>query len=149
MFTTKDTKVTKGFFVYYAFFAAILFVFSPDSSRAVDNLRVATASLTSPSILYLLAAQKEGYFNQEGLNVEILNIRGELAAKIASVGEVDFFTQGFSGLNAAVRGLPLKILMVVDEKPDWDFIAQSQIKSFAQLKGAAVGILSIGGRSRW
>lgn len=52
-------------------------------------------------------------------------------------------------MNAAVRGLPLKILMVVDEKPDWDFIAQSQIKSFAQLKGAAVGILSIGGRSRW
>ena len=66
-------------------------------------------------------------------------------AKITSVGEVDFFTQGFSGLNAAVRGLPLKILMVVDEKPDWDFIAQPQIKSFAQLKGAAVGILSIGG----
>jgi ABC-type nitrate/sulfonate/bicarbonate transport system substrate-binding protein len=48
-------------------------------------------------------------------------------------------------LNAAVLGLPLKILMIVDEKPDWDFIAQPQIKRFAQLKGAAVGILSIGG----
>jgi ABC-type nitrate/sulfonate/bicarbonate transport system substrate-binding protein len=88
---------------------------------------------------------KEGFFKSEGLNVEILNIRGELAAKITSVGEVDFFTQGFSGLNAAMRGLPLKILMIVDEKPDWDFIAQPQIKRFAQLKGAAVGILSIGG----
>lgn len=100
--------------------------------------------MTSPSVLYLLVAQKEGYFKNEGLNVEILNIRGELAAKITSVGEVDFFTQGFSGLNAAVRGLPLKILMVVDEKPDWDFIAQPQIKSFVQLKGAAIGILSSG-----
>jgi hypothetical protein len=48
-------------------------------------------------------------------------------------------------LNAAVRGLSLKVLMVVDEKPDWDFIAQPQIKTFAQLKGSAVGILSIGG----
>ncbi|MBM2803603.1 MAG: hypothetical protein HW419_1496 [Deltaproteobacteria bacterium] len=101
--------------------------------------------MTSPSVLYLLVAQKEGYFKDAGLNVEIINMRGELAAKITSIGEIDFFTQGFSGLGAAVRGIPLKVLMIVDEKPDWDFIAQPQIKTFAQLKGAAVGILSIGG----
>ena len=153
VFTTKDmvrlrspqATITKGFFAYFAFFAANLLVFVPGSTYAVDNIRVATASLTSPSVLYLLVAQKEGYFKNEGLNVEILNIRGELAAKITAVGEIDFFTQGFSGLNAAVRGLALKILLVADEKPDWDFIVQPQIKSFAQLKGAAVGILSIGG----
>ena len=145
MFTTKDTKITKGFFFLFAFVAATLFVFVPELTHAVDNIRVASASLTSPSILYLQVAQKEGYFKNEGLNVEILNIRGELAAKITSVGEIDLFTQGFSGLAAAVRGLPLKILMVVDEKPDWDLIAQPQIKTFAQLKGGAVGILSIGG----
>ena len=143
--TTQATRLLKVFFAYLAFFAVDNFLFPSSSARALDNIRVASASLTSPSILYLQVAQKEGYFKQEGLNVEILNIRGELAAKITSVGEIDFFTQGFSGLNAAVRGLPLKILMVVDEKPDWDFIAQPQIKSFAQLRGAAVGILSIGG----
>ena len=145
MFVTKDARITKSFLVYVAFFVANLFVFVPELINAADNVRVASASLTSPSILYLQVAQKEGYFRNEGLNVEILNIRGELAAKITAVGEVDFFTQGFSGLNAAVRGLPLKLLMVVDEKPDWDFISQPQIKTFAQLKGAAVGILSIGG----
>ena len=143
MFTTK--KFAKRVFVYFALFAGNLFAFAADPTHALDGIRVASASLTSPSILYLQVAQKEGYFKNEGLNVEILNIRGELAAKITSVGEIDFFTQGFSGLNAAVRGLPLKVLMVVDEKPDWDFIAQPQIKSFAQLKGGAVGILSIGG----
>jgi len=144
MFTARGTKVARVFFGYFALFAAYIFVLT-SAAHALDNIRVASASLTSPSILYLQVAQKEGYFKQEGLNVEILNIRGELAAKITSVGEIDFFTQGFSGLNAAVRGLPLKILMVVDKKPDWDFVAQPQIKSFAQLKGAAVGILSIGG----
>ena len=143
MFTTK--KFAKRVFVYFAFFAANLLALAADPTHAADDIRVASASLTSPSILYLQVAQKEGYFKNEGLNVEILNIRGELAAKITSVGEIDFFTQGFSGLNAAVRGLPLKVLMVVDEKPDWDFIAQPQIKSFAQLKGGAVGILSISG----
>ena len=138
-------KSSKVFFAPLAFFAANLLVFDPSLTHALDNVRVATASMTSPSVLYLLVAQKEGYFKDAGLNVEIINMRGELAAKITSIGEIDFFTQGFSGLGAAVRGIPLKVLMIVDEKPDWDFIAQPQIKTFAQLKGAAVGILSIGG----
>ena len=49
--------------------------------------------MTSPSVIYLLVAQKEGYFKSEGLNVEIINMRGELAAKITTIGEIDFFTQ--------------------------------------------------------
>ena len=36
--------------------------------------------MTSPSVLYLLIAQREGYFKAEGLNVEIINMRGEIAA---------------------------------------------------------------------
>jgi len=142
---TKAAKFTKALLACFALLAVNFLAFASNAIHAADNLRVASASLTSPSILYLQVAQKEGYFKNEGLNVEILNIRGELAAKITSIGEIDFFTQGFSGLSAAVRGLPLRILMVIDEKPDWDFIAQPQIKSFAQLRGAAVGILSIAG----
>jgi len=139
------SKAARNFFVSFAFYAANLFVFAPGSIHALDNVRVATPSLTSPSVLYLLVAQKEGHFKDAGLNVEIINMRGELAAKITAIGEIDFFTQGFSGLGAAVRGIPLKILMIADEKPDWDFIAQPQIKTFAQLKGTPVGILSIAG----
>jgi len=46
----------KGLFVYFAFFAANLFIFVAESTHAVDDLRVASASLTSPSILYLQIA---------------------------------------------------------------------------------------------
>jgi ABC-type nitrate/sulfonate/bicarbonate transport system substrate-binding protein len=125
--------------------ALLVGVFETLPALAVENIRVATASMTSSSVLYLLVAQKEGHFKSEGLNVEIINMRGEIAAKIASAGEIDFFTQGLSGLTAAIRGLPLKILMVIDQKPAWDFIAQPNIKSFTQLKGATVGILSFEG----
>ncbi|HTN72413.1 MAG TPA: ABC transporter substrate-binding protein [Methylomirabilota bacterium] len=144
---TRDARITKYFSAYFGFFvvAMVLLALRAGSTYALDNIRVATASMTSPSVLYLLMAQKEGYFKNEGLNVEIIAIRGEIAAKIAVAGEIDFFTQALSGLTAAVRGMPLKVLMVVDEKPGWDFIAQPQIKSFAQLKGGMVGILSLEG----
>ena len=132
----------------FVLFAILLLGFSPAGARnlhAVDNIRIATASMTSSSVIYLLIAQREGYFKNEGLNVEIINMRGEIAAKISTSGGVDFFTQGLSGLTAAVRGLPLKILMVVEQKPSWDFVAQPNIKSFAQLKGGTIGILSFEG----
>ena len=121
-----------------------VFVFNPITTSPWTTFR--SERVDDFAVGYLFARRpEEGYFKSEGLNVEIINMRGELAAKITSIGEIDFFTQSFSGLNAAIRGLPLKILMVVDEKPDWDFIAQPQIKSFVQLKGSAVGILSIAG----
>jgi len=128
-----------------AIFLLLLFPGGAGKLYAVDNIRIATASMTSSSVIYLLIAQREGYFKSEGLNVEIINMRGEIAAKIATSGDVDVFTQGLSGLTAAVRGLPLKILMVVEQKPSWDFVAQPNIKSFAQLKGGTVGILSFEG----
>jgi NitT/TauT family transport system substrate-binding protein len=145
--TTKYTNITEFFFACFVFFliAAVSLTVYPGSTHAVDRLRVATASMTSPSVLYLLIAQREGYFKNEGLNVEIINMRGELAAKIAVAGEIDFFTQALSGLTAAVRGMPLKILLIVDEKPSWDLMAQPHIKSFAQLKGGTIGILSFEG----
>jgi len=62
IFTTKVTKSMKVIFLSFAFFAANLFVFAPGLSLAVDNIRVATPSMTSPSVLYLLVAQKEGHF---------------------------------------------------------------------------------------
>jgi NitT/TauT family transport system substrate-binding protein len=110
-----------------------------------EKIRVATASLTSPSVAYLLVGRREGFFKDEGLQVELLNIRGELAVKTAVAGEVAFATQSGSSLAAAVRGIPVKILAVIDDKPPWELIAQPQIKSFAQLKGGTIGVLSLEG----
>jgi len=135
----------KMLFALTGSFLLVFFSGGAGKLYALDNIRIATASMTSSSVIYLLIAQREGYFKNEGLNVEVINMRGEIAAKIAASGDVDFFTQGLSGLTAAVRGLPLKILMVVEQKPSWDFVAQPNIKSFAQLKGGTVGILSFEG----
>ncbi|MBI4526753.1 MAG: ABC transporter substrate-binding protein [Deltaproteobacteria bacterium] len=135
-------------FVFFAFLSAVVpvIIFSGVSlAFALDNIRVATASMTSPSVLYLLVAQREGYYKSEGLNVELINMRGEISVKIATAGEIDFFTQGGSALTAAVRGIPVKVLMIVDDKPGWDFIAQPNIRSIAQLKGGTVGIISFEG----
>jgi len=112
-----------------------------DTSFAIDNLRVAYPSLNT-SVFALIIAQKEGYMKEEGLNVELLSIRGEIAIRTTLAGDVDFFTNAGSALAAAVRAVPVKLVTVFQDKPGWDLIAQPDIKSVAQLRGKNIAVMS-------
>jgi len=120
-------------------FTLVLFTSAPAAS--VENMRVAHPSLSS-SVICLLIANKEGYYKEEGLNLEFLSIRGEIAIRTALAGEVDFFTNAGSALAAAARNVPVKILAVFQDTPGWDLIAQPNIKSIAQLRGSTIAIMS-------
>jgi ABC-type nitrate/sulfonate/bicarbonate transport system substrate-binding protein len=111
------------------------------SALAIDNVRVAHPSV-SGSVLCLMIANKEGYFKEEGINVEFLSIRGEIAIRTTLAGEIDFFTNAGSALAAVARNVPLKILAVFQDKPGWDLIALPNIKSIAQLRGQTIAIMS-------
>jgi len=104
-------------------------------------IRVAYPSINA-SVFCVIIADKEGYLKEEGLDVQLLSIRGEIAIRTALAGEIDFFTNAGSALAAAVRNVPVKILTVFQDRPAWDLIAQPDIKSIAQLRGANVGIMS-------
>jgi ABC-type nitrate/sulfonate/bicarbonate transport system substrate-binding protein len=114
---------------------------APLSLHAAENVRAAYPSMNN-SVFCLTIAQKEGYLREEGLHLELLSIRGEIAIRTTLAGEVDFFTNAGSALAAAVRGVPVKILTIFQDKPSWDLIAQPNIKSIAQLRGANVAIMS-------
>ena len=119
----------------------MLSLFAVESSLALENVRVAYPSMNT-SVFCLIIAQKEGYLKEEGLDVQLLSIRGEIAIRTALAGEVDFFTNAGSALAAAVRAVPVKIVTVFQDKPGWDLIAQPDIKSIAQLRGKNIAIMS-------
>jgi ABC-type nitrate/sulfonate/bicarbonate transport system substrate-binding protein len=119
----------------------ILLLLTPMGALAAENVRAAYPSMNN-SVFCLTIAQKEGYLREEGLDVQLLSIRGEIAIRTVLAGEVDFFTNAGSALAAAVRGVPVKILTIFQDKPSWDLIAQPNIKSIAQLRGANVAIMS-------
>ena len=64
---------------------ALFLFFTVQRSPAIDNLRVAYPSMNT-SVFALVIAQKEGYFKEEGLNVELLSIRGEIAIRTTLAG---------------------------------------------------------------
>ena len=119
----------------------IVSLFAVEPALAMENVRVAYPSMNT-SVFCLIIAQKEGYLKEEGLEAQLLSIRGEIAIRTTLAGEVDFFTNAGSALAAGVRGVPVKITTVFQDKPGWDLIAQPDIKSVAQLRGKNIAIMS-------
>jgi ABC-type nitrate/sulfonate/bicarbonate transport system substrate-binding protein len=132
----KPRKIARLFFAWL-----IVLLFAVELSRAAENVRVAYPSMNT-SVFCLIIAQKEGYLKEEGIDAQLLSIRGEIAIRTTLAGEVDFFTNAGSALAAAVRSVPVKIVTVFQDKPGWDLIAQPDIKSVAQLRGKNIAIMS-------
>lgn len=118
-----------------------LLTFPSRNGHSQENVRIAHPSL-SASVLCLIIANKEGYCRDEGLIVEFLSIRGEIAIRTTLAGEIDMFTNAGSGIAAVARNVPVKILAVFQDRPGWDLIALPNIKSIAQLRGQTVAIMS-------
>ena len=136
--------MTKAMMVGFFRLATLLVTFlllSLRDAAALENVRIAYPTMGT-GVFYLVVALKEGYYKEDGLNVELLNVRGEIAIKTALAGEVDFFTNAGSALAGAVRGVPLKVLTVIQDSPSWELIVQPQFKSVAQLKGTTIGVMS-------
>ena len=120
---------------------SLVSLFAVASSYSAENVRVAYPSMNT-SVFCLIIAQKEGYLKEEGIDAQLLSIRGEIAIRTTLAGEVDFFTNAGSALAASVRSVPVKIVTVFQDKPGWDLIAQPEIKSVAQLRGKNIAIMS-------
>jgi ABC-type nitrate/sulfonate/bicarbonate transport system substrate-binding protein len=132
----NDTRTTLLSLFWFVF---SLFAVVP--ALAIENVRVAYPSMNT-SVFSLIIAQKEGYLKEEGLDAQLLSIRGEIAIRTTLAGEVDFFTNAGSALAAAVRGVPVKLVTVFQDKPGWDLIASPEIKSISQLRGKNIAIMS-------
>ena len=60
-------------------------------------------------------------------------------------GSVDYSSAAGSIIAAGVRGAPVRLVLIVNSKPQFDLVGQPDIKTVPQLKGKVVGISSRGG----
>ena len=72
-------------------------------------------------------------------------MRPNISVTALVTGQVDFATVHGSIVRAAARGLPVKGLIVMADRPAYFLITKPGVKSIAALKGRTVGISSLGG----
>jgi NitT/TauT family transport system substrate-binding protein len=126
------------------FVAAILFVFFcqviPAEARKVA-VGVPVLDVTQ-SALYV--ARDRGYYQKEGLDVDLILMRGGVANQALIAGNVEFTTVPTAGLQAALQGAPLKVVLSTFHKPMFWLYARPEIRNVKDLSGKKVAVSSLG-----
>ncbi|HKX50251.1 MAG TPA: ABC transporter substrate-binding protein, partial [Candidatus Binatia bacterium] len=88
---------------------------------------------------------KHGHFQQERIRAELIFMRPNISITALVNGQVEFATVHGSVVRAAARGLPVKSLMVIADRPAYFLVTKAMVKSIPALKGKTIGIASLGG----
>jgi len=113
-------------------------------SAQLKKVRFSVSAVSIAEVPFRIA-QVKGFYRDEGLDAEFIFIRGAVGMQALLGGSVDYTSASGSTIAAAVRGLPVKLVFIASAKPQFDLIAQREIRSVQDLKGKAVGISSRGG----
>jgi NitT/TauT family transport system substrate-binding protein len=103
-------------------------------------------SIPGPTLSYvpLYYGQEKGFFSQNGLDLQILVVRGIVGVSSLMSGEIDVTCHAGSGFSAALRGLPLKIISVTRDRPIHELVIDS-FASSTELKGKSIAVGSLEG----
>jgi len=104
-------------------------------------------SIPGPTLSYvpLYYGQEKGFFAQEGLDLQVLVVRGIIGISSLMSGEIDVTCHAGSGFSAALRGIPVKIISVTRERPVHELIVNAAIQNPVDLKGKSIAVGSLDG----
>jgi ABC-type nitrate/sulfonate/bicarbonate transport system substrate-binding protein len=95
-----------------------------------------------------LVAEKKGLYAKYGLRSEHVIISLAVAINALGTGDLDCVVSVAQGVSAALRGFPVKLVMMTEDKLDFFLMTKPDIRSVADLKGKVVGINYPGSTTR-
>src|SRR5262249_8281826 len=107
---------------------------NPHPSIAAERITIATPSrglFEFPSVV----AIRKGYYKDEGLDVDKVQMQPAIAVKALITGDVDYLMAWGSAIRAAVTGVPIKAVVGMASRPLHVLIARPEIKTPRDLKG--------------
>jgi len=111
---------------------------------AQERVKIAVSS-RSIAFIDLYIAQDRGFFREEGLTAELIQVSANAATAALVSGEVDALGAVGLAARASQSGLPIKVLAVTGNRALFWLASRPEFKSIPALKGANLGITSRNG----
>jgi ABC-type nitrate/sulfonate/bicarbonate transport system substrate-binding protein len=111
---------------------------------ALQKVKIAVSS-RGIAFIDLYIAEHRGFFREEGLEPELIQVSANVATAALAAGEVDALGAVGLAARASQTGLPIKVLAVTGHRALFWLVSKPDIKSIAELKGASLGITSRNG----
>jgi ABC-type nitrate/sulfonate/bicarbonate transport system substrate-binding protein len=112
--------------------------------HAADRIRIGFPDLAA-TFVPLAVGEKRAFFQEQGIQTELIRINPAIALQALAGGEIDYYTVLGPGVAAAIRGVPVKLVAAYVPVAPTALIARPEIKSVPELKGKTMGVNAYGG----
>jgi NitT/TauT family transport system substrate-binding protein len=130
-----------------AFLILLLIVLCGSAQAAVGgDLRKVTLSYSAVSMTWfpVKVAVEKGFFRQEGLEPQLIQMNGNVATVALANGHIDFSLNISPVLNGAMQGLGTKLVAALNSRPFFSLVVRPEINAAADLKGKIFAVSSFG-----
>jgi NitT/TauT family transport system substrate-binding protein len=113
---------------------------------AATELRKVTLSYSAVSMTWfpVKVAVERGFFHNEGLEPQLVQMNGNVATVALANGHIDFSLNISPVLNGAMQGLGTKLVAALNSRPLFALVVRPEISSAAELKGKVFAVASFG-----
>ena len=118
---------------------AIFLLLILHSASWAKPIRIAIPGYNITQIAFFVARER-GFFKEEGLDVELVQMTGTVANLALMTGEVPFTSVPTAAMTANLRGANLRVLFTTFERPLFWLYSRPQIRDVKDLKGRKVGV---------
>src|SRR5258707_3408837 len=115
---------------------ALFFAASTATARTV---RIALPGYNITEIVFFPAKEK-GFYKEEGLDVDLIQMTGTLANLALMSGEVSFSSVPAAAMSANLRGANLRGLFSSYERPLFWLMTRAPIRDVRELKSQKIGL---------
>ena len=114
--------------------------------RAAAELSKVTLSYSAVSMTWfpVKVAVEKGFFRDEGLEPQLIQMNGNVATVALANGHIDFSLNISPVLNGAMQGLGTKLVAALNARPLFALVVRPEITSAAELKGKVFAVASFG-----
>lgn len=135
---------------YKYFFLFVFLVTAGLASRAFGQSAADKVIISFPSrsiaSIDLFIAKDMGFFREEGIEADLVQIRGNIAISAAVAGQVDAINNVGTVIHAIERGdVPFKVLAVSLKRNLFWLVSRPEFNSIKDLKGKSFGTTTFGG----
>jgi len=122
-------------------FVGFMAVATPASAQ--EKIRIGISS-SSPGFLPTVIAEHKGFYSKYGLTSEHIRISLAIAMNALGSGDLDYAITMAQGVSAAVRGVPVKLLMMTQDKLVFFLMVRPGIEQVTDLRNKTIGISTLG-----
>ena len=128
-------------FVCFLAVAPLLVCVPPALGQLKAKLRPLRIALPSNTIAatHFYVGRSLGIFESHGFDPQILVLEPRAALAALLTGDLDFYTATGTTTRAALRNVPVRVIMVGLNRPDHVLVASKEITSIEQLRGKVLG----------